>query len=92
MPEPLPLIIGELQDEPNHLKGFRRARTFFKNGMPMDGLNQYCPHVEVRDWVCKDCGQRVAQFDTIFDDFQGRCTKYLKVCFENQFLQDFLAE
>lgn len=39
MPEPLPLYDGEPQEEPNTLNGFRRARTFFKNGMPIDGQN-----------------------------------------------------
>ena len=42
--------------------------------------------------MCKECKKRVPQFEIIFDDYQGRCNKFLKVCYENQFLQDFLSE
>lgn len=92
MPEPLPLYDGEAQDEPSIMAGFRRATKVFVNcGGEGYGLG-YCPHEEVNDWSCKECKKRVAQFDSIFDDYQGRVSKFLKVCYENQFLQDFLQE
>ena len=92
MPEPLPLYDGEAQDEPSIMAGFRRATKVFVNcGGEGYGLG-YCLHEEVNDWSCKECKKRVAQFDSIFDDYQGRVSKFLKVCYENQFLQDFLQE
>ena len=42
------------------------------------------------DWFCKDCNSNLCQFDCIFDDWQGRVQQYLKVCYENHFLTDFL--
>ena len=91
MPEPLPLYDGEAIDEPSGT-GIRRPTKLLANqpGGPY-GLG-YCPHEEVYDWVCKECKKRVSQFDSVFDDYQGRVSKFLKVCYENQFLQDFLTE
>jgi hypothetical protein len=92
MPEPLPLYDGEKQDEPSIMHGLRRKTKAFTD-LPGNGFaNGYCPHEEVNGWVCKECNKRVAQFDSIFDDYQGRASKFLKVCYENQFLQDFLQE
>ena len=92
MPEPLPLYDGEKQDEPSIMHGLRR-KTKVLTDLPGNGFaNGYCPHEEVHDWVCKECSKRVASFDSIFDDYQGRASKFLKVCYENQFLQDFLQE
>lgn len=92
LPEPLPLFDGPAEDEPNLLQGFRRATKIFKADQLPEGQSLYCPHEEVNDWVCRECKKRIPQFDIMFDDYQGRCNKFLKVCYENQFLQDFLSE
>lgn len=92
LPEPLPLFDGPAEDEEHLRPGFRRATKIFKNDAMPEGTIAYCPHEEIRDWICKECKKRIPQFDNIFDDFQGRCTQYMKVCYENQFLQDFLSE
>jgi len=92
LPEPLPLFDGPAEEEPNLLQGFRRATKIFKASDLPEGATVYCPHEEVNDWVCKECKKRIPQFEIMFDDYQGRCNKFLKVCYENQFLQDFLSE
>ena len=28
-----------------------------------------CPHINVRDWVCQECNNRVPSFGCIFDNF-----------------------
>ena len=83
---------GPAEDEPQLLQGFRRATKIFKSGTEPAGGAAYCPHEEVNDWVCMECKKRIPQFEIIFDDYQGRCNKFMKVCYENQFLQDFLSE
>jgi len=55
-------------------------------------MNAICSHEEVNDWVCAACNKRVPQFDCILDDMQGRVSQSFKICYENSFLQDFLAE
>jgi len=92
LPEPLPIFDGPAEEEPHLLNGFRRHCKMFKSGTANDGSSSYCPHEEVNDWICRECKKRIPQFDIFCDDYQGRCTKFLKVCYENQFLQDFLTE
>ena len=92
LPEPLPLFDGPSEEEPHLLHGFRRPTKIFNSGKNTDGNSAYCPHEEVTDWTCKACKKRIPQFELFCDDYQGRATKFLKVCYENQFLQDFLSE
>ena len=83
IPEPLPLWDGDAPDDPPKNSGFRRATKIFKNGMPTEDLFKMCSHTDVVDWKCIKCNKRISQFDIVFDDYQGRCTKYMKVCYEN---------
>ena len=82
LPEPLPLFDGPAEEEPHLLNGFRRHTKIFKSGIDND-MNRYCPHEDVADWTCRECKKRIPQFEIFCDDYQGRCTKFLKVCYEN---------
>jgi hypothetical protein len=90
LPQPLPLYDGARIDERHELQGFRRATKLFDK-VPQN-INAVCAHEEVNDWVCTACNKRVPQFDCILDDIQGRVSQSFKICYENNFLQDFLAE
>ena len=88
---PLDLFDGKAHVEPNLHPGFRRQNLMRNKDFLMNEEDQVCQHTaNVVDWFCKDCNAFVPQFDCIFDDFQGRVSQYLKVCYENGFLEDFL--
>ena len=87
---PLDLFDGKANVEPTLHAGFRRPTLIMKKDFAFDADDANCHHENVCDWYCKDCQAQMPQFDCIFDDFQGRVSQHLKVCYENHFLEDFL--
>jgi len=49
-----------------------------------------CPHINVNNWHCSDCNQKVSQFGSFFDNYGGKVKTFIKVLYENDFLEDFL--
>ena len=31
-----------------------------------------CPHINVENWLCKECNNKVSSFGCIFDSFKGK--------------------
>jgi|LauGreDrversion4_2_1035121.scaffolds.fasta_scaffold27812_8 hypothetical protein len=45
--------------------------------------------MKVDNWVCLDCNSKVSSFGCIFDSLKGRVRTFMKVLYENDFLEDF---
>ena len=43
------------------------------------------------NWLCTDCNQKVSSFGCIFDTLKGKVRTFMKVLYENDFLEDFAA-
>ena len=48
-----------------------------------------CPHIKVENWICQECNNKVSSFGCIFDSNKGKVHAYMKVIYENDFLEDF---
>ena len=48
-----------------------------------------CPHTKVENWICQECSNKVSSFGCIFDSNKGKVHTYMKVVYENDFLEDF---
>lgn len=48
-----------------------------------------CPHIKVENWICQECSNKVSSFGCIFDSNKGKVHTYMKVVYENDFLEDF---
>lgn len=60
------------------------------NKWKKDEEEEVCPHIEVENWQCKECNNRVSQFGNVFDTYGGKVRTFMKVVYENDFLEDFL--
>lgn len=52
-------------------------------------MDNQCPHTKVDNWLCNECNNRVASFGCVFDSFKGKVRTFMKVVYENDFLEDF---
>lgn len=43
----------------------------------------------MENWVCQDCNNKVSSFGCIFDSLKGKVRTFMKVVYENDFLEDF---
>jgi len=50
-----------------------------------------CPHTKVDNWTCQECNCKVSSFGCTFDSYKGKVNTFVKVVYENQFLEDFQA-
>lgn len=51
-----------------------------------------CPHLDVKDHYCKQCSSQVPTFYCTFDKSGGQAQPFIKIVYENGFLDAFKSE